>query len=85
MKYILKIEQTKEMDLEFPYYTKDGSVMYAILSPMKTIALYQNSNSIDSFLSIIGAEYEEIREIEYYNAFNRVMQNILEDLSREDR
>jgi hypothetical protein len=82
MKYFAVIEQTKEMDLEFPYYTKDGSVMYAIVSPYKTIAIYTNSNSIDTFLSILGVEYEEIRESEYINAFDKVMNNILTDLKR---
>jgi hypothetical protein len=82
MKYLATIEQTKEIDLEFPYYTKDGSVFYAILSPRKTIVIYTNSNSIDTFLSIIGVEHESIRESEFVTAFDKAMGEILKDLNR---
>jgi hypothetical protein len=80
MKYIVLTTKETEIEIEFPYFTKDGAVYYSILSPSKTIVLYANSNSIDTYISVIGAEHEPIRESEYMNVFHEVMGNILKDL-----
>ena len=82
MKYLAKIEQTKEIELTFPYYTKDGNTLYCIISPSKTITLYKGTNSIDCYTTIIGAEYEEIRESEFMNTFDNILGNILSTLNR---
>jgi|LauGreDrversion4_2_1035121.scaffolds.fasta_scaffold01075_47 hypothetical protein len=82
MKYIVKTESEKEIDLEFPHYTNGGNAMYCILSPSKTIAIYPQTNCIDNYSCIIGAEYESMRESEYMTTFDKIMGNILKDLNR---
>ena len=82
MKYLAKIEQTKEIEITFPYFTKHNTELYGIISHNKTIALYTGTNSIDTYSTIIGAEYEEIRESEFMNTLDKVLSNLLTDLNR---
>jgi hypothetical protein len=80
MKYLIKETNTREIELTFPFYTSDKTVYYYIVSPNKTIAVYTSTDCIETFSTIIGAEYPECRRDKFIANFNLVMHNIIDSL-----
>lgn len=66
------------IDIEYPMYTKEGSMYYAIMSENNTIQLDVYNNAITTYCYIVGADFDETSEDE----FNAKYQETLDDLAK---